>query len=62
VRKKKRELQGAAPTFGIRASFVEVRVSIIVKLRHERWRKVCCPVSRVTGGKAVIAKVRRPLP
>jgi hypothetical protein len=57
-----RELRGAALSFGIRASFVEVRVSIIVKLRHERWRKVCCPVSCVTGGKEVMAKVRRPLP
>jgi hypothetical protein len=41
---------------------IEVGVSIIVKLRHERWRKVCCPVSCVIGGKEVMAKVRRPLP
>ena len=40
----------------------EVRVSVAVELRHERWRKVCCPVSCVTGGKEVMAKVRRPLP
>jgi hypothetical protein len=53
-----RELRGAAPTFGIRASFVEVGVFIIVELRRERWRKVCCLVSCATGGKEVMAKVR----
>ncbi|XBI39811.1 hypothetical protein VPH35_124504 [Triticum aestivum] len=39
-----------------------VCVFIIVELRHERWREVCCPVSCGTGGKEVMAMERRPLP
>jgi hypothetical protein len=37
-------------------------ISIAVELRHGRKRKEGCPVSCVTGGKEVMAKVRRPLP
>ena len=39
-----------------------MRVSIIVELRHERWREVGCPVSCGTGGKVVMAMEWRPLP
>jgi hypothetical protein len=60
--KKISELEGPALTIGIRASFVEVGVFIIVELRRERWRKVCCPVSCATGGKEVMAMAWRPLP